>query len=668
MPIMNSKTGEVRKTYSVEELEKAAAEMRGYNMIALSCAGSGHSGGTMSAMDFTAALYLHEAKIDPENPRWPERDRIIWSSGHKAPNVYLGPAMAGAFDVKDIARLRKLGSPYQGHPHWLKFEWAEASTGSLGQGLSIGVGIALAARLDGAGYRTFVLCGDGEMQEGQIWEAAMSAGHYNLDNLCCLIDKNGLQIDGCVDDVMNIDPLAEKFASFGWNVLEIDGHNMGQIVEALEKARTLTGKPTVIIGDTIKGKGCCLMEDVCGWHGKAPSREEMDSALNDLGVSYLPVEEMFKISDDYQAKVEKELEDRQPKFKRDYWWNRGEGMDVDMKPTRKGFGKALEQKGDDERIVCLGADISGSITISQFHDSHPERSNRFLSMGIAEQNATAAAAGLAKEGKIAVFGTYGVFASGRNLDQLRTTVAYGGFNVLVAGAHGGVSVGPDGATHQALEDLYNICGIPEMNVVVPCDYEETRKATIALLFDIVGPKYIRFAREATPMVTDGNTPFVFGKANVIRLRKTDGRFAECFETVLAGEYKNEKEDLSIVACGPMVPEAMRAAWILKEDFGLETRVVNVHTVKPLDSESIVRAAAETGCIVTAEEHQAGGFGNIVAAAVLSAAENRLKAIPFGMIGVMDRFGESGAPWELVKEFCVSAEHIAKKAKALIDTK
>jgi transketolase len=289
-------------------------------------------------------------------------------------------------------------------------------------------------------------------------------------------------------------------------------------------------------------------------------------------------------------------------------------------------------------------------------------------MGIAEQSGTGVAAGLAKEGMIPVFGTYGVFAAGRNLDQLRTTVCYGDFNVLIAGAHGGVSVGPDGATHQALEDLFQICGLPNMHVSVPCDSVETEKATEALLFDIKGPKYVRFAREATPIVTDENTPFEFGKANIYRYRGEKGKFKDAFEVKLASEYPSEDEDLTIIACGPEVPEAMRAAWILKEDFGIQTRIINVHTLKPLDKEPVIKAALETGLIVTAEEHQVGGFGNWISAVVSQAPELYKQPLLLGMVGVKDRFGESGKPWELIKEFEVSAEHIAQRAKELYDIK
>jgi len=669
MAILDSKTGKVRKSYSVEELREAANDMRGYDMIALAAAGSGHSGGTLSIMDITAALYLHVANHDPKNPTWKDRDRIIWSVGHKAPSLYIGLGMAGYFNVEDVVRLRKLYAPYQGHPHWPKLVGVEASTGSLGQGLSIANGIAMAARLNKQDHRVYCLMGDGEQQEGQIWEAVMEAGHFGLDNICGVVDRNRLQIDGYCCDVMNVEPLEDKYRSFDWHVIECDGHDVECLLDAFEEAKTVKGKPTVILATTIKGKGVDFMEDIAGWHGKPPSMDQMWEALKQLGLDKkLPVKKMLKLADDYQEKVTKELESKQPKFSKSYWWNDTKNMKVDMDPTRKGFGRALAEHGDDKRIVCLGADISGSITISQFYEGHPERMDRWFSIGIAEQSGTGVCAGLAKEGKLPVFGTYGVFASGRNLDQLRTTVCYGDFNVFIAGAHGGVSVGPDGATHQALEELFQMCGLPNMHVEVPCDSVETKRASEHLLFKVKGPKYLRFAREATPVVTDEKTPYKFGKANVIRFRGAKAKFKEAFDHVLASKYKSENEDLTIAACGPSVPEAMRAAWILKQEYGIETRVLNVHTVKPLDTAALVKAAKETGIVVTAEEHQKGGFGNQVAAAISGAKQVYGTPVGFGMVGVNDRFGESGAPWELVKEFEVSAEHIAVEAKRLYDLK
>ena len=568
--------------------------MRGYDLVALHAAGSGHAGGTLSIMDITAALYLKVANHDPQNPNWADRDRIIWSTGHKAPSLYLGLAFAGFCPIEDVVTLRKLSSPYQGHPHWLKLPGVEASTGSLGQGLSIAVGLALAARLDDKKHKVFCIMGDGEQQEGQVWEAAMEAGHYKLDNLIAIIDCNRLQIDGAVKDVMQVEPLCAKYGAFGWDVMRIDGHDMSQVVDALEQAKGATGRPVMILADTVKGKGVSFMEDQAGWHGKTPNAEELTKALQELGLTdQIPVQQLLDKAKAYQVEVDRKLDAKMPKFTRNYWWNAGDTMKVKMEPTRKGFGQSLADNGDDERVVCLGLDISGSITISDFYAGKPERKKRWISMGIAEQSATSAAAGLAREGKLPVLGTYATFAAARNLDQIRTSVCYGNFNVMIAGAHGGVSVGPDGATHQALEDLFAMQGLPNMTVVVPCDVVETRKATNYLLLEHKGPKYIRFAREATPIVTDEKTPFVFGQANVIRLRREGPNFLQAFDTVLAATYKSEGEDLSIVACGPMVPEAMRAAYILKKEFGYETRILNVHTLKPIDAEAIVRAAAES---------------------------------------------------------------------------
>jgi transketolase len=665
MPLTDSASGAILRDYSIPELADAANLMRGYDLVALCAAGSGHAGGTLSIMDIAAALYLKVATHDPKNPDWPDRDRIIWSAGHKAPSLYLGLAFAGFCKVDDVVLLRKLGSPFQGHPHCLKLPGVEVSSGSLGQGLSISVGIALAARLDGKNYRTFCLMGDGEQQEGQVWEAAMEAAHYKLDNLVAIVDCNGLQIDGRVAEVMNIDPLEEKYKSFGWATARVDGHNLDQLVKTLSATRTGTGKPLVVLADTVKGKGVSFMENAAGWHGKTPNHEEMIRGLRELGLlERIPYASLLEYAERYQEKAARELNEKLPRFGRDYWWNRSIVMNAKMEPTRAGFGRALAQLGDDERIVCLGLDISGSITISDFYSKNLERKKRWISMGIAEQSATAAAVGLAKEGKLPVFGTYATFAAARNLDQIRTSICYGNFNVMIAGAHGGVSVGPDGATHQALEDLFAVCGLPNMSVVVPCDSIETRKATSYLLLEHKGPKYIRFAREATPVVTREDTPFEYGKANVIRLRRTSNDFAEAFETRIASSYENESEDLSIIACGPMVPEAMRAAYILHQEFGWETRVINMHTLKPIDEQAVIRAAKETGLIITAEEHQIGALAWRVSGIITGSPSLYGVPIITGAVGVKDRFGESGAPWELIKEFEVSAEHIANLAANL----
>jgi len=547
----------------------------------------------------------------------------------------------------------------------------EVSSGSLGQGLGIAVGAALAANLTRSDYRVYCVMGDGEQQEGSVWEAAMSASNFRLDNLCAIIDKNRLQIDGWVENVMDIDPLDEKYSSFGWHTIACDGHDMQQLLDAFEEAKNTRGKPTVIIADTVKGKGVSFMENEAGWHGvPTKTREQLGQALADIGAEGYTadiVDAYVKGSDEFAERAALAADEMVPTLSRDdYWWNAGSTMQVDMDPTRMGFGRCLEEIGDDPRIVTIHADISGSIRITGFEENHPERLNRVFSVGIAEQNMMQVAAGLALQGFIPVTGTYGVFASGRCWDQIRTTLCYSNLNVKIAGAHGGISVGPDGATHQSLEEISCMAILPNMTLVVPCDSVEVERASKATILDIVGPAYIRFAREATPVVTSEATPFRLGLANVIRFRGEKPRFADAFETCLARGYESEDEDITITACGPMVPEAMRAAWILKTDFGVEARVLNVHTIRPLDEDAIVAAAKATGAMVTCEEHQEGGFGDIIAGVVTRQTVSG-ESIAMEQVGVCG-FGESGDPWVLMKAFGLTAEHIAQRCVMVLRRK
>lgn len=654
---------------TISELEKTARRMRAYNVLAIHCAGSGHNGGTLSIMDIAAALYLEVMNHDPKNPALEERDRCIWSAGHKAPALYVALAEAGYCDIEDVVRgLRSLGSRFEGHPHWLKLPGVEVSSGSLGQGLGFSVGQALDAKERDLGYTTYCIMGDGEHDEGSIWEAIMAAGHYKLDNLVGIVDLNGLQIDGATKDVMDTSPLDKKYEAFNWHVIKIDGHDMKQIVDAFAQAKANKGKPTVIIARTVKGKGVSFMEDQAGWHGKATKgREQLDQALADIGAEDVTKEVVDRLLGE-RADIEKEKEQKSraelPQFSRNYWWNDENHMQVDMDPTRRGFGRAIKEIGDDPRIVTLHADISGSICILDFGADNPERCQRTYSMGIAEQNMASVACGLARNGRIPVGGTYGVFACGRNWDQLRTTACYSNLNIKLAGAHGGISVGPDGATHQSLEEIALLNILPNMHLAVPADSVETERATKTVVLDIVGPGYVRYAREATPIVTTPDTPYEWGVANIIRYRGSQPRFIDAFETVSSSAYKNEKEDIAVVACGPMVPEAMRAAYILKEDFGIEMRIVNCHTVKPIDRAAIVAAVKDIGVIVTAEEHQTGGFGSIVAA-VACIDKDPNEPLKMDMVGVDDRFGQSAPPWQLMREFGLCAEHIAQRACKLL---
>lgn len=269
----------------VRLLQQKANLIRRHVLKMTFAAGSGHPGGSLSSADILAALYFRVMNHRPDEPKWPDRDRFVLSKGHAAPAFYAALAESGYFPVSELLTLRKLGSRLQGHPSRSKTPGVEMSTGSLGQGLSVANGMALAGRLDKRAYRVYCLCGDGEMQSGQIWEAAMLASHYKLDNVMAFVDRNGLQIDGATESIMSIDPLADKWRAFGWNVMEIDGHDLRQILDACDAARETKGKPTVVVARTVKGKGVSFMEDEAGWHGIAPTVEQGRQALLELAAT-----------------------------------------------------------------------------------------------------------------------------------------------------------------------------------------------------------------------------------------------------------------------------------------------------------------------------------------------------------------------------------------------
>jgi len=272
----------VQTPMSIEELEKMAAVIR-CDIISMICtAGAGHPGGALSAADIVTALYFRVMRINPQNPTWSDRDRFILSKGHACPVWYAALAEKGYFDKSHLKTLRRINSLLQGHPDMNKTPGIDMTTGSLGHGLSAGLGMALSGKLRKKDYHVYVIIGDGESQEGSIWEAAMAGAKWKLDNLTAVLDRNHLQNDDCVDDLMPIEPIADKWCAFGWNVVEIDGHNMEAIVEALEAAKLHKGSPTIIIAHTIKGKGVSFMENVCEWHGKAPCQEEADNAIDEI--------------------------------------------------------------------------------------------------------------------------------------------------------------------------------------------------------------------------------------------------------------------------------------------------------------------------------------------------------------------------------------------------
>jgi len=267
----------------IAELSDLAMELRRTAVEMVFNAQSSHLGGSLSAADIVTALYFHQMKLDPANPRWPERDRFILSKGHAAPILYATLAARGFFPREELKTLRQLDSRLQGHPDRNKTPGVEMTSGALGHGLSVGAGLALAARLDAASYRTYVLLGDGELQAGVVWEGAMEAAKFRLENLTAIVDYNDVQLDGFVHDIMPVEPMLEKWNAFGWHTLELDGHNMRQILDALDEVESIHARPTVLIAHTTKGKGVSFMENLCTWHGRAPTLEQCAQAINELG-------------------------------------------------------------------------------------------------------------------------------------------------------------------------------------------------------------------------------------------------------------------------------------------------------------------------------------------------------------------------------------------------
>jgi transketolase len=267
----------------IKELEKTAIQIRKDIIKMITESASGHPGGSLSSVEILTSLYFNVMNIDPENNKNPDRDRFVLSKGHAAPLLYSVLARRGYFDVDELKGLRKIGSILQGHPNMNEVPGVDMSTGSLGQGISAAVGMAIAGKMDNKEYRVYALLGDGELEEGQVWEAAMAAAQYKLDNLTAFVDKNGLQIDGPCSEVMSAEPITDKFRAFNWNVLEADGHNFEQLLDAVEKAKTCKGQPTVIVCKTIKGKGVSFMENEAAWHGTAPNVEQCEIALREIG-------------------------------------------------------------------------------------------------------------------------------------------------------------------------------------------------------------------------------------------------------------------------------------------------------------------------------------------------------------------------------------------------
>jgi len=613
-------------------LRYKAEQMRHDIVKMVSMAGSGHPGGSLSSAEIISALYFKVLKHNPEDPKCIFADRFHLSKGHAAPALYSALARTGYFFAKELGTLRKLGSFLQGHPSSLKTPGVRVSSGSLGQGLSVGAGMALAAKHEDIGAYTFVLLGDGELEEGQVWEAARFASEIQLDNLVAIIDFNGLKLSGVVIDSL-ID-LENKWTSFGWATKVVDGHDMEEVYLALDSVREWhTKQPKVIIAKTVKGQGASFMQGDASWHGKAPNEEETEKALSEID-SRLKELEQYNSPEMYFDLPKKVELDPGEKGNVNELLEELSGME--KLATRKAFGKALVALyGKSKEVIVLDADLSKSTCTYEFSKVNPYC---FYDVGIGEQNLVSVAAGLASCGKTVYAASFAMFSVGRAFDQNYNTVGYSKLNVRVIGSHGGIKVGEDGPSHQCLCDLALMRSIPGFLVLNPSDAIETVKMVEALE-NYEGPVYIRIGRNASKIVHDIDYDFEIGKADVVK----------------------EGSDVTIVSTGDILDEVVQATEIL-ENAGLSVRVVNLHTLdwEHVDVEELRRAKNETKMIFTVEDHNiVGGLGD----AVLDALSSEGAIV--NKIGITE-FAESGTKKELLEKYGLSAERIAEQILSFKD--
>lgn len=618
----------------VNSLEIRSTEIREHIIRMTNSAGSGHPGGSLSSADIIIALYFYKMKYDPYHEN---SDKFVLSKAHAAPALYATLAEAGFVPKKKLSTLRKIGSKFQGHPSAVNLgPLVLVSTGSLGQGASIANGMGLAGKLDGLSYRVFFEVGDGEVEEGQIWEAAMTAAHYKLDNVCGIMDRNHLQIDGKVSNVMDIRPVAEKFQSFGWHTININGNNFYDLIGALDEAENVKEKPTMIIAHTTKGKGVSFMENELSWHGTAPDDIKTKIALLELEArkNSQRLKEHTKLEVGKPSGIKKKL-----LKKNDAWYELPKFGGIEK--TRVAYGKTLAVLGDiDNDIVALDGDLACSTQSAIFGEKFPER---FFNMGIAEADMIGTAAGLAACGKKPYASSFAVFATGRAYDQIRMSVAYSNLNVKIVGSHGGVITGEDGASHIMLEDIALMRVLPNMTVVNPCDAVEMARTIEASRLH-QGPMYIRMYREGLPVLHDYNDKFEIGKG----------------EKIMSGS------DLTLVATGDMVFRTKNAAKRLKKE-GIDADVINMSTIKPIDDKLIRSSAYISRAVLTIEDHFiCGGLGDAVSDVINELNKKRHTIID--KMGIEDRFVESGKPEGLIKKYGISEDHIFNRALKLYDTK
>jgi len=623
---MSASPANVAQGDRIQQLQARAARLREHSLRATSESASGHPTSCLSAADIVAALFFDVMRYDPRDPGNPACDRFVLSKGHAAPLLYAAWAEAGAFPVEKLLTLRRIDSELEGHPT-PHFAGTVAATGSLGQGLSVGLGAAWSAKqLAHSDQRIYVLCGDGEMAEGSVWEAIALAAHAKLDNLIAIVDVNAIGQSQRTMYGHDAESYAKRFASFGWHAIASDGHDMARVVAAFDEAAGVRGKPVAICARTNKGQGVASLADKDNWHGKAVKKgADLEAAVAEVRaaapqVTLRQVEARGAARPPAPAAVSAMAA---PSYKSD-----------DQVATREAYGTALAKLGDvNPNVVVIDADTKNSTFAERFLAAHPER---YLEAYIAEQNMVGAAVGLSAAGKIPFVSSFACFLT-RAFDHIRMA-AISRANLNLGGSHCGVSIGEDGPSQMGLEDIAMMRTIPHSTVLYPSDAVSTERLVEAM-GGARGIHYIRLTRPKAGILYAADEQFPIGGLKVVR--------------------QSANDILTIVAAGVTLWEALGAHDLLAKD-GIAVRVIDLYSIKPIDSDGLRAAArASGGKLLTVEDHYAdGGLGD----AVLNALAG--EPVQVSKIAVND-IPRSGKPEELLALFGLDAKSIAKRVRELI---
>lgn len=610
---------------TVETIKEKARRLSILSMMETTAAGSGHPTSCMSAAELMAGIFFYAMKFDPKNPNSPDADRFVLSKGHAAPVLYAALAEAGAFPESRLMTLRQFSSELEGHPT-PRIPGVDAATGSLGQGLSVGAGLAIGARLDKSPTRVYVLLGDGEMAEGQIWEAAEFAGYYKLDNLTVIADVNALGQSQPTMYQHDMEVYRRKFESEGFAAEVIDGHDVPAVLAALDRAKATKGRPQAILARTIKGHGFSEVAGKEHWHGKSFSKDELARAEKELGGA-------IEVPPDPGKSYARTSLPKPPDFPAPAAPDYEAGKPV---ATREAYGFALKRLGAvNPHIVAASGDVKNSTFSEIFQNAFPDH---FFQGYIAEQNLVSLGVGLAARGKVPFLDTFACFLS-RAYDNVRMA-AISRANINLCGSHCGVSIGEDGPSQMALEDIAMFRAVHGSAVFYPSDAMSAERLTETMARRS-GINYLRTSRPKTAILYSKDEKFPVPGFKVPR--------------------KSPQDRVTVIGAGITVHEALKAADELKSQ-GTAIRVIDLYCVKPLDGKALAaEISATSGRLVTVEDHWAeGGIGEAVLSALAQAGATPSK---FRLLAVRE-MPHSGKPEELVDAFGISARHIAEAVREI----